>query len=903
LGTKGLSLVFQQRQQQQQQQTMMFSGTTVVKEEEEKKFDSSSCANDSIRSKDEKKKIPPSIQSSFLFRRWFFRWMIVWLLLYIPLLTSWSIYRGFIVLQDISHRYWIPQIALQEFTTHKAKTQLTYYHRICTVDDHTNNQNGILSATDPSEFTIHDDDEQDGVEVVENAVRLMNIHGAVAFPNLLSESTAHPLREFILQHNAISKHLIYVIENESRWSFPILVHQQHPAINKALQEILNHPILVPAIQAIVGNNPAIIELTAITSAYGAKRQFWHQDGTYGWMDGERERERKIGNLRRNDSLTQNTLFLPFFFQTFFVFLLFFFLVTPDGNAAKYARHFVPSYSLFIPLQNTTAQMGATGICPGSHMCAQGCREYCETHGFQISGKHDNWPLGTGALVNQMTTHSGMAHTDPNAPHRVVFIVTFAPRPLVSSSSSSSSFTVETRNIGVSGSYSLHWSQWGHTLQDFQNPMERMAKHPVQRVLQSLGIYKPKQHSQWGWDFITVNSCRIANSDTGYTVEDLEEFVEQGGFTWLPKHLHGTVHEESTGWVDFLMETLQNCIQASRQVYVAMLAVVVSVNLLHVLFGRGENGRGRRPTRIVALLFQNMVIRLLIIHGIVLILIWSVEQHIDNSIWARNIRSKKSFSIPDSLAQTPDLPATLPTPNDVLILEGMQSEYLASFQQVLEVAHPGNKEWNERVAHYSTGYDRWTSQIQKQVCQSLLDELELHHQRILIQNKNSNWAEVTESRKQWFCHKSLLKKSNPWVSKAVQQLDFLLSEARMGYWRDTALHRRFISKQLIVLQDEILHFSRESLPASSATSMIIGNNADHADTWSNSWQGSVMIQQLQNAWLSLPKDTRMPLRRPTRSWSFSIPSFQSNGDHSTPVVLHVREGDIVEATFLDDQRGT
>jgi hypothetical protein len=522
------------------------------------------------------------------------------------------------------------------------------------------------------------------------------------------------------------------------------------------------------------------------------------------------------------------------------------------------------------------------------MCAEGCRDYCEIYGFQISGKQDNWPLGTGAFVNQMTTHSGMAHTDPNAPHRVVFILTFAPRPLVSTSSS---FSVETRNIGVSGSYSLHWSQWGHTLYDFRDPLERMAKYPIQRVMQSLGIYKPK-HSQWGWDFITVNSCRIANSDTGYTVDDLDEFVEQGGFPWLPKQLQGTVNE-STGWVDFLMETLQNCIQASRQVYVAVLAGAVSVNLLHALFWRSE-GRGSNPGRIVFTLFRNLV-RLLLIHGIVLVFIWAVDQRIENSVWARNIRSKKSFAIPESLAQTPDLPATLPTLNDVLILEGMQSEYLASFQHVLEVAHPGNNEWNEHVAYYSTGNHQWSSQLQKQVCQSLLGKLELRHQRILIQNKDSNWAEVTESRKQWFCHKSLLKKSNPWISKAVQQLDYLLSEARMGYWRETALQRRFISKRLVLLQDEILHFSRESIPN--------GNDVNHGGTWSNPWQVSAMIQHRQSARLSLPKDKRMPFCRPTHSRSSSIPSTQSNVVRSAPVVSYVNVGDIVEATFLDDQRGT
>lgn len=89
------------------------------------------------------------------------------------------------------------------------------------------------------------------------------------------------------------------------------------------------------------------------------------------------------------------------------------------------------------------------------MCADGCFDYCPTEGFQASGKADNWPMGYGALVNQQTMHRGAAHQDPNGPHRVVFILTFAPRPLYDNKH------VETRMIGQGGSYSLHWTHWGH----------------------------------------------------------------------------------------------------------------------------------------------------------------------------------------------------------------------------------------------------------------------------------------------------------------------------------------------------------------------------------------------------------------------------------------------------------
>jgi len=99
--------------------------------------------------------------------------------------------------------------------------------------------------------------------------------------------------------------MIDVIEPENRWSFGMRVDQD-PSVAKALKEVLSNDFLVEAIEKIAGPDPAVIEFTGITAAYGATTQRYHAD------------------------------------------------VVPDGNAAKWGRSFVPSYSLFIPLQNTTA---------------------------------------------------------------------------------------------------------------------------------------------------------------------------------------------------------------------------------------------------------------------------------------------------------------------------------------------------------------------------------------------------------------------------------------------------------------------------------------------------------------------------------------------------------------------
>jgi hypothetical protein len=111
-----------------------------------------------------------------------------------------------------------------------------------------------------------------------------------------------------------------------------------------------------------------------------------------------------------------------------------------------------------------------------------------------------WSQGSGALLNQQLTHKGMGHFKEGGLDRVVIIATFAPRPQTFRG-------LETRMIGQGGSYSLKWSQWGHTFSDFVHAETRMTE--PQKTMRSLGLIKGN-----GWNFIHQASMRIANSDTG-----------------------------------------------------------------------------------------------------------------------------------------------------------------------------------------------------------------------------------------------------------------------------------------------------------------------------------------------------------------------------------------------------
>ena len=558
------------------------------------------------------------------------------------------------------------------------------------------------------------------------------------------------------------------------------------------------------------------------------------------------------------------------------------LVVPAGSAVKYARKYIPSYSLFIPLQNVTAEMGATGICPGTHMCAE--TEFCSETGFQTSGRSNNWPLGYGAFVNQQTTHRGSAHRDPNGPHRVVFILTFAPRPLTFRRNS-----VETRLIGFGGSYSLHWSQWGHTVYDYQNPLQRM-KQPY-RTIRTLGLFNPYGNGNWGWDYITVSSARIASQDVGFTTGDLDTFLSEGGFTWLPKYLQGNAtipadddETYSYGWVDFLLETVNKCKSEITKVYFATLGGYIGCIVLIVVLS--ERGLRRKS-------FIHNALRMCWIHGVLLLTAWFIRHNVVNSSWGRNIIAQRSFRLSsNALTLAPPLPATLPTHDDVLIFEGMQSESFSSFSRVLETFHPGNRWWNDYVEQMSPAYERLSSTLQASVRFHMLAMIEKESRRVLIQTDQSDWATSTSEILHMFCHKSLLQRSNHYFNHILQSFDNAISEIRYGYWRDTILHQKHVSRLVFRLRQDIMrmHDTTRSQPRTMTKRYYRKDTimAQHS-TFSARPLGALRIMNV------------MPNAQGYRKqYNRSIPSATASLNFVPPAWLNA--GDTAEAAYFDDLTG-
>jgi hypothetical protein len=683
-------------------------------------------------------------------------WLLRILVLDLPLFLIFAASIGLDVLEQVHQEYLEPLRHAMHWNEDRADTEVTSYHYYCTPED--------ITATSADELIIppHWSTSQSLVH--------MQHHGATIWPDILSNTTAEHVRSFILTENQRLKDHpddgFWVIANDHRYSFGIRV-DQHPSIAVALQEIATHSKLKPMLEQLVGRNPAIIEFTAITSTYGAEIQRIHQD------------------------------------------------VVPEGSAAKYARSFMPSYSLFIPLQDVTKEMGATDICPGTQMCGDGgsAETICDKYSFPASGNNNKWPKGWGALVNQQTTHRGTAFTDPKGLDRVVFILTFAPRPQYNSVSK-----VESRMIGQSGSYSLHWQQWGHTLEDFANVPRAMAQ--PWRTLRSLGLYKPRSAKDWGWDVVTVALMRMANGDTGYTRDTLEAFVEKGGFAYLPPWLQGDIGSESDddgdfgidgGWHDFLVATVHKVKEALTLTHQVFLGVVVGTLLL-VSMGTGIV---RKNLGSGVSVFLRNIVRLLLLHGIVLALAWYYQRCLSQTPWARHIKNGKLFQpfadrelhklpVPPTEAAG-SFPYTLPTRHDVLLAPNYQSRYLASYTNALDYGQPGNKKWKELVGNYSWGFEGLSISLQEHLCDYLVFETMLcaNKGRMLKQVEAGRWSELDGQDALDTCRRDILRQKHPLTKKLMQELDYLKSETKFGAWRHTAMQKSAVPSYLAMWTDRIL----------------------------------------------------------------------------------------------------
>jgi hypothetical protein len=647
--------------------------------------------------------------------------------------------------------YLLPQLDLLAWSEERAANEVTYYKRICTTADQ--------STHDPRDLLLNDVDMS-----AEDMVDVMLRHGVAVLPDLLSIETATALRETILQHNTVEENY-WILSHEHRHSYGIRM-EQHPVVRTAVREIATNERLRRMLPGLLGDeHPALIKFHAITARYGAADQPYHWD------------------------------------------------VRASASAVAYARSFAPLYSLFVPLQHTPLAMGPTQMCPGSHVCSAGIH-FCKQTALPIlfddvpnatTTNESVWPATYGALMNQQTIHRGMAHTWENGPDRVMLIIAISPRPRSTEHVS----LLETRALSMGGSHALHWTQWGHTWGDLHSGT---MYDPV-KTLKSLGVYKPP-HSQWGRDWITTVLLRMANGAYSNRSQ-LQMHLRNGALWYVPKIFHYELPEdyeleedEDLVWYYFFYGTFCN---VTRWIpVITMVAFVLYtfgftwVQLAAALL----QGRGLAPVLANARAYG---VRMLWWHGAALSLFVLWRHHLDRRPWSRHIRQRKLYTSPTSFLSHPVLPSTLPMPDDVLMLDDFQSDYLASYTRLFEVSHPGNARWKLRLAtavgiyHHRSPYvyPDMPASVQAALQDSLIHQVEKEGgARFLQKNSNNQWARMTRQDAKMFVHQELLRSSNNDYDVLLREIAYRRSETKFGPWRESALHLRHIPRLLTTLVESL-----------------------------------------------------------------------------------------------------
>jgi hypothetical protein len=648
----------------------------------------------------EEVKQPPVKRQTFSSSRW------VKCLIDLPLIvimTSWLLCSGCLTLY---HQFYEPLFDRAQRTDTDLLHEYTYYERHC-------NQYDISTHT-ASDLLLPE----------RGGVSHMLQHGAAVIPQVLTKDTVEELRAYIMHRNAgvTDREAYPVSQGESRVSYGIDA-TEHPAVTQALKEVAEHPLLRPLLQELLGDvDPAVAEITAITSWAGAVSQVWHPD------------------------------------------------TKSDGNALKFARTYSHSYSLFLPLQNVTERMGATDLCPGTHYCANDLDAVCEANklGLHLAGPQGQYfPAGHGALINQHVWHRGSAHTDPEAPHRVVFIVSFLARPRVHAN--------DARQLSRGTYFHQKWNMWGHTLRDLQDASS--MRWPFS-VLRALSFWKPRTR-HWGYDLVTAVYMRFSNGqleDEDLPLRFLPKLKDLG----FPKFLQGRLlsrrASQKQRWQFFLRETLEKTRDFLTRVNLWTHGIYLACLFLVALV--------RWQPRLV----PTTIFRWTQTHAILVLIATGVYMRILQSQWGHDVTSGRYLMRPfpavtlqhqSEKELSVRMPTTLPQRTDVLIGTRYDAPFLGSYDQWLDF-HPGNMrliQWTKQNAgFYKSNHN---SALWSLFEESQLKDLEKG--RFLLQDyRTGDWRIMSESQKRKRIRHELQERAYGILRELQRSIRCLMADLRFGF---------------------------------------------------------------------------------------------------------------------------
>ena len=682
----------------------------------------------------------------------------------VPLALTFGTLLTVYALRNIYYDLYLPLMDRATRTDEDLDREFTYYHRYCTQADLTTRNIHDLVANPQAP--------------ARQAVAQMMEHGAIVIRNLLQPETVRKLREYAVyrNHHIPDEEVYPVSQGKNRMSFGYDATES-PAVVQALQELSNNAFLKQVLSGILGDeDPASSEITTITAYYGAPPQAWHSD------------------------------------------------TKEDGNALKFARTYSHSYSLFLPLQNTTKKMGMTDVCPGTHYCGNDLSEMCEETKISLgeaAGPH--FQAGDGALLNQIVWHRGAEHRDPHGLERIVMIVSFLARP---------NMQTDPRQLSRGTYFHQKWNMWGHTWKDLMDPMLSMQK-PFS-YLRCLSLWKPPHHS-WGYDLITSGFMRFSNEqlDDEAIRARLWPRLDQIHFPeWLRSDLPNEyVMSQKESWKFFLEGTFERTLSFLRQVFWKSHVLYLAACAL-VAVGYHWSARHNKHATMVAIV--NPLRRLLAYHSAAFVLVFYVWYHVRSSPWGVAVLKGKALMRPfpqipiltdEELAFVSSGPTTFPANNDVMFGTRYDAKFLGQYEKYLDW-HKGNKPYLRAIRGYAPlypTYQRLPADFDRQLVQGVVESVTQTNGRFLEQDyRTGAWKILSDEETEARVRRDLAYAASP-AKKALRQvLRRMIALGRFGFGRETMLARNGVV-YLLMLEHRLAEITQPpaAKPESFAVEWTIG----------------------------------------------------------------------------------
>ncbi len=437
-------------------------------------------------------------------------------------------------------------------------------------------------------------------------------------------------------------------------------------------------------------------------------------------------------------------------------------------------------------------MGATGVCPGTYQCGnEDAVDTCEDFGFQVADDEHVWETGTGILMNQQSFHRGAAHVDPNAPDRVVFIITFSPKRMERG---------ETRMLGQGGSYSTRWDMWGHNLRDLENAS--VAVIQPWSTLRALGMYKPK-NAEWGWDFLSQMSMRCATFGTGF--ESIEDFM---GIVTVPRVFLVDFDETK---IPSFSEYFRACIDMWRTWAllvnkIAVASYVTFFSAIGVVALSFSTSFSKKVFRGVFWATIRVTIQYMLIS---LLAYYIYEFWVRESPWAQEIRNgtymKAPYMVNEKIESLIEREAVVIDQSSILITDRYNFKFLNALTDAPKY-HPGNMKLDSEIRGAEETFRFLNSEDKRILANTIVDNAFESGSNFVVHNDDAIWVPLTLNEARSYVAKELYLQDNPLFASLERESSFLLSTNRYG---SSAMEIKFSIVNINTLMDKM--YAKASLP--------------------------------------------------------------------------------------------